>query len=116
MQGQYDFFKMKLKIDRADQLFSQWIRLRDKKCVRCHSPVKFAYKTDLPISHQASHFYGRARENTRFEPDNVDTLCMGCHRSWGSDDREAYRAFKLKQLGAERFNSLMIQANLYHKK
>ena len=49
-------------------------------------------------------------------PDNVDTLCMGCHRIWGSDDRESYREFKLKQLGQKRFDSLMIQSNTFHKK
>ena len=106
---------MKIRLDQADILFSQWIRLRDKKCVRCHSPVLFNNK-GLPISHQNSHFYGRGRENTRFEPDNCDTLCMGCHRIWGSDDRESYRGFKLKQLGEKRFNSLMVQANTYKRK
>ena len=106
---------MNIKLDKADILFSQWIRLRDLMCVRCYSPVKLNSK-GLPISHQASHFYGRGRENTRFEPDNVDTLDMGCHRIWGSDDRETYRIFKLKQLGQKRFDSLMVQANTYKKK
>ena len=106
---------MKIKLDSADILFSQWIRLRDLVCQRCGSPVKFNSK-GFPVSHQASHFYGRGRENTRFEPDNCDTLDMGCHRIWGSDDRESYRNFKLKQLGEKRFNSLLIQANTYRKK
>lgn len=106
---------MRIKIDKADQLFSQYIRLRDLECKRCHSRVVLNDK-DYPISHTASHFYGRGRENTRFEPDNVDTLCMGCHRIWGSDDREGYREFKLKQLGKRRFDSLMLQANTYCKR
>lgn len=106
---------MNIKLDKADILFSQWVRLRDMKCLRCRNGVKLNLK-GLPITHQASHFYGRGRENTRFEPDNVDTLCMGCHRIWGSDDREAYRTFKLKQLGQKRFDTLMIQANTYHKR
>lgn len=106
---------MKIRLDQADILFSQYIRLRDRECVRCSSPVKFNHK-NLPISHQTSHFYGRGRENTRFEPDNCDTLDMGCHRIWGSDDRESYRNFKLKQLGRRRFDSLMVQANTYKHK
>lgn len=104
-----------IRIDAADKLFSQWIRLRDKQCLRCHSFVE-VNMAGMPISHQASHFYGRGREGTRFEPDNVDTLCMGCHRIWGSDDREAYRTFKLMQLGQTRFDTLQLQANTYHRK
>ena len=106
---------MRIKVDLADSLFSQFIRLRDKKCMRCSSLVKFNNK-GLPISHEASHFYGRGHEATRFEIDNVDCLCMPCHRRWGSDDREDYRAFKLKQLGQKRFDSLMLQSNTYHRK
>ena len=106
---------MKITIDEADRLFSIYIRQRDRQCVRCDSLVKFNNK-GLPISHESSHFYGRGHESTRFEPDNADTLCMPCHRRWGSDDREDYRAFKLKQLGQKRFNSLLLQSNTYKRK
>lgn len=106
---------MKIKIDKADKVFSQYIRLRDKKCMRCHSPVQINNK-GLPISHQASHYYGRGKENTRFDPENVDTLCMGCHMIWGSEDRETYREFKIRQLGVGGFNALRLRSNLYKKK
>jgi hypothetical protein len=105
----------KIKLDPADIVFSQWVRLNSMQCVRCHSTVKLNNK-GLPISHQASHYFGRGRENTRFEPDNVDCLCGGCHQIWGSTDREAYRVFKLKQLGQKRYDSLTVQANTYCKK
>lgn len=52
----------------------------------------------------------------RFEPDNCDTLCHGCHRYWEAEDREEYRDFKIKQLGEKRFVSLVLQANEYEKK
>ena len=104
-----------LKINAADKWFSYYIRLKQKECQRCGSQVEFNDK-GYPKSHTASHFYGRARENTRFEVDNVDVLDMACHRIWGSDDREAYRAFKIKQLGQKRFDSLMLQANTYMRK
>lgn len=106
---------MKIKVDKADQLFSQYVRIRDGRCMRCSSLVEFNVK-GMPVTHQASHFYGRGRENTRFDVQNVDTLCFGCHQLWGSTDRESYRAFKLKQLGQKRFDTLMIQANMYCKK
>ncbi|HOR57730.1 MAG TPA: recombination protein NinG [bacterium] len=103
-----------IKIDKADKVFSQYIRLRDRKCVRCKSPVKI--KNKLPVSHHASHYFGRGKENTRFDPENVDCLCFGCHRIWGSDDREAYREFKINQLGEKRFNDLVLRSNFLVKK
>ena len=106
---------MKIKIDKADTAFSLYIRLRDRKCVRCGSPVKIN-EAGKPVSHQASHYFGRGRENTRFDPENVDCLCTGCHQIWGSDDRESYREFKLKQLGQEGYNWLILRSNTYKKK
>lgn len=106
---------MKLKLRPSDVIFSQYIRKRDKACCRCGSPVSFNQNA-LPVSHQASHFFGRAREATRFEPNNVDTLCHGCHQYWGSTDHEAYRAFKIKQLRQKGFDSLTLQANTYKKR
>lgn len=106
---------MKISISRADLVFSQYIRLRDKKCIRCGSPVAMSAK-GLPVSHTNSHYFGRGRENTRFDPENCDTLCLGCHRFWGSDNREDYRAFKIKQLGEVKFNHLCVRAEQYKKK
>lgn len=103
-------------IDEADKVFSWYVRKRDGECKRCHSKVRFNEK-GLPVSHQASHFYGRRNQATREDPDNVDCLCGGCHQIWGSDDRESYRAFKIKQLGEQGFKLLQIRAeNKYFKK
>jgi len=104
-----------MKLDKADIVFSHYIRLRDKMCMRCHSSVTFNDK-GLPNSHQASHFFGRGKENTRYDSLNVDTLCMGCHRIWGSDNREEYRAFKIQQLGEEAFTLLCLRAEMYCKR
>lgn len=106
---------MKIKLDKADKVFSQYIRLRDGMCMRCYSDVKVNEK-GLPITHQASHYFGRGKESTRFDPDNVDCLCHGCHRIWGSDDREAYRSFKIRQLGEDEFNFLTLRSNTTQKK
>ncbi len=107
--------RWRIRIDSADKVFSQFIRLRDKECVRCHSKVLFNSK-GLPISHQASHYFGRAKEATRFDERNLDCLCFACHRIWGSDEREAYRQFKIKQLGERGFNQLLLKSNTYQKK
>ena len=55
-----------IKRDKADVVFSQYIRLRDMECKRCHSPVQVNDK-GLPVTHQASHFQGRKKESTRFD-------------------------------------------------
>ena len=107
---------MKIKLCPADIVFSQYIRLRDKRCVRCGKPVKFNAE-GLPISHEASHYFGRGNESTRFDPENVDTLCkLSCHEIWSSKDREEYRKFKIKQLGEIEFNALILRSHLTQKK
>ncbi|NTU69990.1 hypothetical protein HGB13_04200 [bacterium] len=107
---------MQIKIDKADAMFSKFIRLRDKRCVRCGRRGE-PDKDGLPIiGLQNSHYFGRVKESTRFEPSNCDSLCMGCHQEWGSNDREAYRQFKIKQLGDQGLKLLTIQANTYKKK
>lgn len=106
----------KVKVDKADRVFSYWIRLRDKRCMRCGTEVTTNAK-GLPNSHTNSHFFGRRKESVRFDPDNCDTLCApGCHSYWETEDREAYRAFKIKQLGQEGFDKLQIRANTTGKK
>lgn len=105
----------KIKIWPEDTLFSRFIRKRDKECVKCHSPVEFNAKGE-PVSHQASHYWGRANWGTRFDPENVDTLCAGCHRVWGGDERRQYEAFKKKQLGERGYLILEIRKNAYARK
>ena len=107
---------MNIRLDPADKVFSQYIRLRDGKCQRCRSLVIVNLKTGLPISHQNSHFFGRGKESTRFDPDNCCCLCMACHRLWGSDEREDYRAYMVKKLGQRGFDALTIRANQTVKK
>lgn len=99
---------MRVRIDQADRYFSRYVReLQDNTCQRCG---------DKGESLQASHYFGRSNEAVRFDPDNVDCLCFGCHQYWGSTDRESYREFKLNQLGENGFKALVARANSYKKK
>ena len=101
-----------MKIDKTDALFSKYIRTRDNwTCQRCQKQ----YPENSQGLH-CSHFYGRANENTRFDPDNCTAICFGCHQYFDEKNREDYRDFKLKQLGKKRFDELKIRANLYCKK
>jgi hypothetical protein len=108
--------RRKIKIDKADELFSVYIRLRDKRCVRCGKLGEPDKKGRLIVGLQNSHFFNRWREGTRFDEENCDTLCMGCHEYWGEKDYEAYRDFKINRLGKSRFNLMKWRAYGYYKK
>lgn len=96
---------MYIKLRKTDILFSTYIRTRDKwTCQRC----KTRYPEKARGLHN-SHFWGRKRENTRFEPLNCDALCMGCHQYY-EQNPEDYREWKLKQLGEEQYKRLKVQA------
>lgn len=100
---------MKIKIIAEDRRFSHFIRTRDKKCVRCESPVRF--KKGKPVSHSTSHYITRGNWAVRFDEDNGDTLCFPCHQLWGGDLREEYKKYKIKQLGKAGFKKLIKRSN-----
>lgn len=102
------------KIDPADKVFSQWIRLRDGECRRCHSKVLVNDK-GLPVSHHASHFQSRRKESTRFDPENVDTLCGGCHQYFTANPGEHYE-WQVKTKGQHKVDSLVLRSNFTQKK
>lgn len=103
-----------IRLDKADKLCSQWVRLRDRKCMRCNSPVLLNDK-GLPISHQTSHFMGRAKEATRFEPLNLTTLCHGCHSYLTAHPIEHVEWMR-KRLGSVTVDKLILLSNSYVKK
>lgn len=98
----------KTRIDPADTAFSWYVRLRDKRCVRCKSEISLNDK-GLPNSHTNSHYFGRTCETTRFDLDNCDCVCTGCHSVWEERDKESYTAFKKAQLGEKRFQELCLR-------
>lgn len=104
----------KIKRDKADIVFSQYIRLRDMECRRCHSPVQLNSQ-GLPISHQASHFMGRAKENTRFNELNVDTLCAACHMYLTAHPAEHY-LWQVANKGQKTVDNLVFWSHEHVKK
>lgn len=104
----------KVKADRADIFFSQWVRLRDGECLRCHKPLEVNVK-GLPVSLQASHFQGRRKEATRYDPQNVCALCPGCHRYFTENPAEHYQ-WQVQRLGQEEVDSIVQRSNLHKKK
>lgn len=101
----------KIKIDPADRAFSLYIRTRDGWCCqRCGNQ----YTPPTSALH-CSHFQGRGKEGTRFEPDNCDALCYGCHRYFTAQPGEHYN-WQVKRKGQARVDSLILQSNTYKKK
>lgn len=121
------FWGRRIKRDRADTLFSLYIRKRDKwKCQRCGKQ-----HPENSGTLQCSHFWGRAKESTRYDPSNCDSLCAyPCHDNWEHekgqtvgevDGRQVilpreYRAWKINQLGPDRFAALEVRAHQTVKK
>lgn len=100
-----------IRIDFADKYFSLWIRWRAGwKCQRCLKQ----FEVNSQGLH-CSHFWGRAREATRFDPDNCVAHCHGCH-SFLTANPELHREWKLKQIGQREYDKLMIRAHLTQKK
>lgn len=87
---------------KADDEFSKWIRARDKKCISCGRTTNLT----------CSHFWRRVNSSVRYDPENCDTLCwMPCHITWEKEKQGKYMAFKLKQLGQEKYSFLMLKAH-----
>jgi hypothetical protein len=100
-----------IKIDKADSLFSLYIRTRDQwTCQRC-------FKIFIPptTALQCSHFQGRGREGTRFDPLNCDALCYGCHMYFTANPGEHYE-WQVKRKGQDTVDKLILASNTYCKK
>jgi hypothetical protein len=102
----------KTKRDKCDALFSNYIRTRDKwQCQYCG-------KTPNKQGLHCSHYYSRARESTRFDPENAVALCFSCHNLIGhsSEYGGVYKEFMIKRLGKKGFDLLTLRAYTPKKK
>lgn len=103
-----------MQSDKADRYFSIWVRLRDRACKRCGAAGRFNER-GLPVSHQCSHFKGRRKEATRFEPYNADELCGGCHLYLTSQPDEHYK-WQVEIKGQEMVDKIILLASTYKKR
>lgn len=62
-----------------------------------------------------SHFQGRGKESTRFEPLNADALCYGCHQYFTSHPAEHY-AWQVRRKGQSVVDAVVLQSNQYKKR
>ena len=101
----------KMKRDPADAAFSNYIRTRDNwTCQRCGKQ----YKPPTSALH-CSHFQGRGKENTRFDPENCDALCYGCHQYFTSHPGEHYQ-WQVDKKGQQAVDLIIYRSNQYKKK
>ena len=106
---------MKIKLRKSDKLFTQIQRFRfDYTCQKCGRK----YSEHQPLYNLGvSHYYGRGRENTRFDNDNVTLLCnLPCHRRWEGIGRGDYTEYMIGRLGQKGFKELEKRANTYKKR
>lgn len=100
-----------VKIDAADKAFSLYIRTRDnwtcQRCLKQYTPPTSAL--------HCSHFMGRGKEGTRFEPANCDALCYGCHQYFTSHPAEHYQ-WQVDKKSQALVDQLVVQSNTYKKK
>lgn len=101
----------KIKIRQSDKLFSEYIRTRDNwTCQRCGKQ----YQPPTQALH-CSHFMGRGKENTRFDPLNCDALCYGCHQYFTSHPAEHYQ-WQVERKGQKLVDALVLRSNTYKKR
>lgn len=97
---------MKIKLYQEDRLFSLFVRCRARwRCEKCGKIYPPGAR-----NLQCSHFFGRRKKSTRFDPDNASGLCFACHQRFTEHPLEHVKWFE-KRLGQKRFEALTLRAN-----
>jgi len=76
------------------------------------------YSQDDARNLGCSHYFGRGRESTRFDPENCVSLCtLPCHSQIGhGEKRDEYKKLMIKKLGERGLALLELRANQYKKR
>ena len=107
----------KIVYDPADRLFSVYIRLlRGGKCEKCGKLGALDAQDRYIVGLQASHFHSRGKRTVRFAEENVDCLCISCHKFLEEHKKTDYAAWKLDRMGQKAYDKLELAANMTGKK
>jgi len=92
-------------IKKLDKLCSDLVKEKAKgKCIKCD-----LVKKNVGVS----HYYSRRYLGTRWDLNNLDFACWGCHHHWLEKDKTPgswYYQYMIKKLGRTRFNKLKLKA------
>ena len=107
----------KIRIKPADKLFSNYIREKaDWKCQKCGKLCRLNGEWIARL--EASHYFSRSHGGTRYDEQNVYSLCGSCHKRMGgytpSENRE-YDLWVKEMLGTD-YTKLKIRAKSYYKR
>lgn len=81
-------------IKKLDQVFSEYIKRRDERCVTCGTTENL----------QCSHYMGRRAHGgygVRFNPKNCYAQCSGCHFHFHNSSPEPLRQYIVNMHGEE---------------
>lgn len=116
-----------IKRDKYDDMFSLYIRCRDKftctKCGKRFKPPKKLEKLNKKLYNKCnsdaygnskglhcSHFWGRRNKSVRYCEVNADSHCFACHNYFGENPHE-FVEWKKEKIGEENFNFLQNAKN-----
>lgn len=118
--------RRKVLIGRLDNVVSLYVRLKsDFRCVACgrSGNVRFDVR-GLPTCQTmtCSHFHSRRKMSVRWDLDNLDCLCLGCHMRVENEKHDDtivtggnvfnYNQYMLKKLGDVGLSELSGRANM----
>ncbi len=107
-----------IKLRRSDILFSLYVR--EKAGWRCRKCGKLCKIQDEWIGKlEASHYFSRKHEITRYDERNVYSLCFTCHKRMGGyqvSENGEYDLWVKELLGNREYKLLKLRANSYAKK
>ena len=121
--GSYGAMMFKTKERKTDILFSKYIRQRDNwRCVACDLDTETGSKdySEHKRGLHCSHYWGRGRENTRFDPENCIALCYYHHKyseGWGhTETKPRFTTYLKDKLGEKGFELLKVRAYTYKRR
>lgn len=91
----------KKQVTRLDNVFSQYIRKRDRYCITCGTTEAL----------QCSHYYTKkAHMSVRWDERNAHAQCAACHMRHHNIDPATYSLWMIDTLGREEFDLLRLKA------
>ncbi len=108
-----------IKLRPTDTKFSLYIRAKRRwTCEYCKRICRDWTGETIFYKLEASHYFGRKHENTRFDEENVRVLCFLCHKDLGGYTKAENGEYDLwikRLLGEQGYKKLMLRAFTYKK-